>query len=164
MQRTASNPPVPPVASAPPASGVSDVLEQRRRLILLSGTAGTGKRSVAAFLVAEHGFRCLDLSTLPAAEPDQAPLHGALAQTLGEGSHDLIVTCPAPPLALVALLRTLGFEWIWFDSDHGAARPLLPVIDGGDGEPAQLGKPRFVETFEASGAFRPLDAVSADLL
>src|SRR4029079_17915338 len=60
-------------------------------------------------------------------------------------------------LAYVETMRSLGFEWIWMDSDRGAAYDAFVARD------AQLKPPRFLDTFETDGAFRALEAVTSEL-
>jgi hypothetical protein len=151
-------------ASDPTAPGRSDSVERSRRLILLSGTAGTGKRTVAAFLAAEHAFWHLDLSGLLPAQIDQGQAAVQVTQKLGESTEDVIVTCPAATGSLISALESHGFEWIWFDSDRGTAKPLSPLADRNACASGGRSVPRFVETFEADGSFRPLVDIAAELL
>jgi len=132
-------------------------------LILLSGTAGSGKRTAAALLAVAHGFWHLDLSGIRPAQIDQVEVLALLAEVLGESACDLIVTCPTPERSLVRVLQSLGFEWIWFDSDRGRAKPV-PLLAGRRDRVGKGHGPRHVETFEADGSFRPLDKVAVELL
>src|SRR5262249_12002706 len=59
-------------------------------------------------------------------------------------------------LAYVEAMRTLGFEWIWMDGDHGAAYDALVAKTA-------TTPPRFVDAFEPSGSFRALETVVGEL-
>jgi hypothetical protein len=141
-------------------SSVSGPSESRVRwLILLSGTAGSGKRTIAGLLAAERGFVHVEFPV--GTERARARLSTKVDQLLDEDERGLIVVCPSPSADLVACLRSYGFDWVWFDSDHGAAWQLARCWDA---DLDVLGAPRFVRTFEVDGSFRPLADVAAELL
>jgi hypothetical protein len=121
------------------------------RLLLITGTPGTGKRALGHYLVLRHGFVHVDF--------DRAGARARLLAVRAAGPRDVVVTWSTyareqPPD--VRLLQRAGFEWIWFDGDRGAASP---------GHGARFARrPRFVDTFTPDGRFRPLEAVAAELL
>ncbi len=85
---------------------------------------------------------------------------------------------PSVQLAVVLLMRRLGFEWVWFDGNHPEAARRTFVKRGTVPEAAldvQLQEialhidldrlqPRLLNTFDAAGAFRPLDEIAMELL
>ncbi len=122
-----------------------------RRLVLITGVPGTGKRSLGAFLAVENGFRHVDLPGLP---ERRSELDLLLAAREGEAGEDIVVTCTeACPAELLELLCSRGAEWFWFDGDRGATRPRGIAAE-----------PRFVDPFEPNGAFRPVTALAAEIL
>ena len=113
------------------------------RRILVTGTAGTGRRSLGAVLALERGFRHVDDRVATSA--GRSELVRALVQRL-----DVVVTwtgalsAPSPHM-----LRSLDFDVVWLDGDRGAAQP-----------PGT----RFVDPFAADGSYRPLGMVVDELL
>jgi hypothetical protein len=145
------------------------VLRGRRRgrvppSILLIGTAGAGKRPVGHFLAEQLDFVHLDFE-----DPETRArflaggtrvLRARLRAIACEGRGLVITWRAGPPEQLrdVRRLRSLGVEPVWFDSDRGAACPAH--LGGARRRP----RFRFVNSFEADGSFRPVEAVVADLL
>jgi hypothetical protein len=115
---------------------------------VITGTPGTGKRAIGALLALERGFLYLDGD---GGAP--SPARGALLRALAEGAGspgDVVVTWSGPcPEDLTRRLRSLGYEWIWLDADRGAARPAGSS---------------FVDPFAPDGSFRPVNALTAELL
>jgi hypothetical protein len=135
----------------------------RRRLLLITGTPGSGKRQIGNHLVEEHAFLHIDLDNPDARTRLPGLAEGSCAlldATIGP-DQDVIVTwsdSSAEALPVVRLLESFGVEWIWLDGDRGAAMPAA-FTRGKDGSGA-----RFVDPFAPDGRFRSLDAVVADLL
>src|SRR5262249_27817790 len=133
-----------------------------RRLLLITGTPGTGKRPLGSYLEAERDFVHVDLDSrrtrtqfLRAGEDE---LRSRL-QSVTTGSRKVVVTwtfTSETQLAYVEVMRALGFEWVWMDSDKGAAYDAL-VAEGAT-EP-----PRFLDSFEPAGTFRALESVMDEL-
>jgi hypothetical protein len=133
-----------------------------RRLLLITGTPGTGKRPLASYLETERGFVHVDLDSrrtrtefLRAGEDE---LRSRL-QSVTTGNRKVVVTwtfTSETQLAYVESMRALGFEWVWMDSDRGSAYDAL-VAEGAT-EP-----PRFVDAFEPEGTFRALESVMDEL-
>jgi hypothetical protein len=123
----------------------------RPRRILLTGTDGTGRRTIGGLLATEHGFRHVSLVG-PGAAARERQLHRSLLAS-GASSADIVVTWTGgcPPTRTRDDLRSVGFEWFWLDGDRGAAGP-----------PA--GEARFVDPFETDGSFRPIASVVGELL
>src|SRR4051812_33134960 len=98
-----------------------------RRLILITGTPGTGKRQLGSYLETERDFVHVDLDSrrtrtqfLRAGEDE---LRREL-DTMTGTNRKVVVTwtfTSETQLAYVETMRTLGFEWIWMDGDRGAA-------------------------------------------
>jgi hypothetical protein len=135
------------------------------RLLLITGTPGTGKRPVGSYLSQEHGFVHLDFENAETRarflESGDAGLRAAIAAAREAGSG-LVITWSAASEGQLRQLRrvqSLGFESIWFDSDRGAA---CQALFAGDARGAQ--RFHFVDSFDTEGRFRPVGAVSADLL
>ena len=134
-----------------------------RRLLLVTGTPGTGKRPLAGYLELQRGFFHLDLDSrdtrtrfLRAGEDD---LRRELAAVTGEHAK-VVVTwtfTSETQLAYVEVIRALGFEWIWMDSDRGAAYDALISRS------STVRPPRVVDGFEADGSFRALEDVTGEL-
>ncbi len=119
----------------------------------MTGTEGTGGRTIGELLAIEHGFRHLRFAggvAVPASEPQLVSALGGPAAGRGGGVVTWTGACPPPP-ALEAL-RSLGFDWVWLDGDRGAT---LPAASEGA---------RFVDPFDANGSFRPVSAVVAEVL
>ena len=134
-----------------------------RRLLLITGTPGTGKRPLASYLQLERGFTHVDLDSrdtrtqfLRSGESEFRTELAALASTTSK----VVVTwsfSSETQLAYVETMQRLGFEWIWMDGDRGAALDSFVAPISG------MRKPRFVDPFEHNGAFRPLATVTAEL-
>jgi len=134
-------------------------------LLLIAGTPGTGKRPVGSYLSQQHGFVHLDFENAETRarflDSGDAALRAAIAAAREAGSG-LVVTWSGASVGQLGQLRrlqSLGFESIWFDSDRGAACPALFAGDA-------RGSPRFhfIDSFDTDGRFRPVGAVSAELL
>jgi hypothetical protein len=135
----------------------------RRRLLLVTGTPGTGKRQLGNFLVEEHAFLHIDLDNPDARTrvPGLAEGSCALLEATIGPDQDVVVTwsdSSDEALPVVRLLESFGFEWIWLDGDRGAAMPAA-FTRGRDGSGA-----RFVDPFASDGRFRAFGAVVSELL
>jgi hypothetical protein len=148
-------------------SGIEDA-SMRQRLLLITGTPGTGKRAVGNYLAERSEFLHVDFDSPGARsrflEAGKEGLRAELAASL-EAGRDIVVTWgsrSSAQLSHVRLMQAVGFEWIWFDSDRGAASPAFLTRFASRTGPRS--RPRFVDTFAADGSFRPLEAVTAELL
>jgi hypothetical protein len=129
-----------------------------RRLLLITGTPGTGKRPLGSYLETERDFAHVDLDSrqtrtqfLRAGEDE---LRRELTTVTG-ANRKVVVTwtfTSETQLAYVEVMRELGFEWLWMDGDRGAAYDSF-VAEGAT-EP-----PRFIDAFEPEGTFRALERV-----
>ena len=132
------------------------------RLLLITGTPGTGKRALGHYLAARDGFAHVDLDSADARARFLAGGGRGLRAEVAayrKADLDLVVTWSARAgtyLPYLRALRSLGFEWIWFDGDRGAASPAFRAPFGM--------RPRFIDTFEPDGSFRPLESVVTELL
>lgn len=133
-----------------------------RRLLLITGTPGTGKRPLATYLESERGFVHVDLDNRDARtrflRSGADALRDELA-TVTSTAPKIVVTwtfTAETQLAYVESMRELGFEWVWMDSDRGAAYDALVAE-------AATGPPRFVDAFEPEGTFRALETVMDEL-
>jgi hypothetical protein len=134
-----------------------------RRLVLITGTPGTGKRPLGGYLEAERGFVHVDLDNR---ETRSRLLRGGDGEfrkklaSLISTSKKVVVTwtfATETQLAYVQAMRVLGFEWIWMDSDRGAAYDAVVARD------SHIRPPRFVDSFEPDGRFRALESVTSEL-
>jgi hypothetical protein len=133
-----------------------------RRLILITGTPGTGKRPLGSYLETERGFVHVDLDNRESRT--RFLLSGADAlctelATVTSTAKRIVVTwtfAAETQLEYVEAMRSLGFEWIWMDSDRGAAYDALVAE-------AATEPPRFVDAFEPQGTFRALENVLDEL-
>lgn len=133
-----------------------------RRLLLITGTPGTGKRPLGGYLETERGFVHVDLDSrrtrtqfLRAGEDE---LRGQL-QSVATGNRKVVVTwtfTSETQLPYVEVMRRLGFEWVWMDSDKGTAYDALVAEHATE-------PPRFVDAFEPQGTFRALESVMDEL-
>jgi hypothetical protein len=131
--------------------------------VLITGTPGTGKRPLGGYLEARHGFVHLDLDSretrtrfLRAGADDFRTAVAGIVST----SKKVVVTWTfrsETQLAYVESMRRLGFEWVWMDSDRGAAFDAFVTRD------SPLTPSRFLDMFEPDGEFRPLESVTAEL-
>jgi hypothetical protein len=131
-------------------------------LILLIGTPGAGKRPVGDYLEDEHGFVHLDLGKRAVRERvlGSHNLRDELAR-LAEGRRGVILTWSAgscDQLRELRRLRAAAVELVWSDSDRGAAL-RAHYVDAG-----RVPRFRYLDTFEADGRFRPVEAVVSELL
>ena len=109
----------------------------------MTGSPGSGRRSIGAALALEHGFRHLDDRIATSEGRDE--LLRALVQR-----RDVVVTWTGPLSARSThWLRSFDFEVVWLDADRGAAQP-----------PGT----RHVDPFAPDGSYRPLDKVMDELL
>ncbi len=134
-----------------------------RRRLLITGTPGTGKRALGNYLAVERGFVHVDLdrgsTRAQFLRSGEEGLRAELA-AFAASNRKLVVTwnfASETQLAYVEVMRSLGFEWIWTDSDRGAGYDALLE------HTATARAPRFVDAFEPDGRFRPLEAVTAEL-
>ena len=134
-----------------------------RRRLLITGTPGTGKRALGNYLAEERGFVHVDLDRASTRShllrSGEEALRTELA-ALAADSRKLVVTwtfTSEAQLPYVELMQSLGFEWIWTDSDRGAAYDAL-LAPG-----AAARGPRFVDAFEPDGRFRALETVTTEL-
>ena len=140
---------------------------QGARLLLVTGTAGSGKRIVGNLLVDDRSYVHIDLDNPHAnrrflghgIEGLRAELEANL-----EPGQDTVVTWTPPKtsqrngaLPFVRLMQAYGFDWVWLDGDRGAA--FHGSFSARNGEAA-----RFVDPFEADGRFRPVIAVLDEVL
>ena len=134
-----------------------------RRLLLITGTPGTGKRPLAGYLETQRDFVHVDLDSRETRtrllRSGEDELRSELAAVTGSNPK-VVVTwtfTSETQLAYVEVMRSLGFEWIWMDSDRGAAYDALIARD------SSVRAPRFVDTFEQDGTFRSLESVTGEL-
>ncbi len=152
------------------------------RLILLTGIPATGKTSVGEHLAAEHGFRHLDFEdTRTRMVFWQFGACGFRKQlgALRQRRWDTVATWrPVPDLQLDALrlMRSHGFECVWFDGNRDAAHRVF-MHRGSVSEQDWANqmqridayidlktlRPRIVNPFDETGCFRPLSEVAADV-
>lgn len=136
----------------------------RGPLLLLIGTPGTGKRPLGSYLERERGFVHLNFENAGIRERYLGAGPNALRAELDRlraGGRGVVITWAAADTAQLRDVRRLlaqGAAAIWCDSDRGAAcrahyagARWMPPFE-------------FVDTFEADGSFRPLEAVVGDLL
>jgi hypothetical protein len=129
-----------------------------RRLILITGTPGTGKRQLGSYLETQRDFLHVDLDSRRTRtrflRGGNDELRRELATVTGS-NRKVVVTwtfTSETQLAYVEAMRELGFEWLWMDGDRGAAYDSF-VAEGA------TEAPRFVDAFEAEGTFRALERV-----
>src|SRR5581483_12044533 len=134
-----------------------------RRLLLLTGTPGTGKRQLGSYLELQRGFAHLDLDNREARtrylRSGVEELRSELA-ALAAANRKVVVTwtvASETQLPYIEALRSLGFEWVWMDSDRGAAYDAVIARD------APVKPPLFVDAFEVDGRFRALEAITGEL-
>jgi hypothetical protein len=134
-----------------------------RRRLLITGTPGTGKRALGNYLAEERGFVHLDLDRgsvrAQFLRSGEAGLHTEIA-ALAASNRKLVITwtfASETQLAYVEVMQSLGFEWIWTDSDRGAGYNTLIA------QAATAREPRFVDAFEPDGSFRSLESVTVEL-
>jgi hypothetical protein len=133
-----------------------------RRLLLITGTPGTGKRPLGSYLETQRGFLHIDLDNRESRT--RFLRSGVDAQrhelaTVTTTAAKIVVTwtfTAETQLAYVEEMRSLGFEWVWMDSDRGAAYDALVAESATE-------PPRFVDAFEPQGTFRALDSVIDEL-
>jgi hypothetical protein len=133
-----------------------------RRLLLITGTPGTGKRPLGSYLEAERGFVHVDLDSratrtrlLRGGEDELRNELGAVASS----TRKVVVTwtfTSETQLAYVEVMRGLGFEWIWMDGDRGTAYDAFVAETATD-------PPRYVDAFEPEGSFRAMETVVGEL-
>jgi hypothetical protein len=117
-----------------------------RRLLLVTGPSGVGKRSIAEVLVAGRGF---------VHENDAQPGMARSLHDLLLNAHacevDAIVTWSEPPgPRTIKLALHLGFDWILISGRHNRRA-------GSETEP------RVVAAFDRSGSSRTLAAILAEI-
>ena len=140
---------------------------QGARLLLVTGTAGSGKRIVGNMLVDDRNYVHIDLDNPHANRRFLGHgiegLRTELEANLEPG-QDTVVTWTPPKasqrnggLPFVRLMQSYGFDWVWLDGDRGAA--FHGYFSARNGEAA-----RFVDPFEADGRFRPMMALLEEVL
>jgi hypothetical protein len=136
----------------------------RGPLLLLIGTPGTGKRPLGSYLERERGFVHLNFENAETRErylgAGPAELRSRI-EALRAGGKGVVITWGAGDAEQLRDVRGLvaqGAAAVWCDSDRGAAcrahyagARRVPRFD-------------FVDTFEADGSFRPLEAVVGELV
>jgi hypothetical protein len=136
----------------------------RGPLLLLIGTPGTGKRPLGSYLEGERGFVHLDFENDATRERFLGAGPAALRaeiDRLRAGGRGVVVTWAAGDAAQLPEVRQLlsqGAAAVWCDSDRGAA--CRAHYAGARRVP----RFEFVDTFEADGTFRSVEAVVGDLL
>ena len=141
---------------------VSNARGRGRRLLLITGTPGTGKRPLAGYLESERDFVHVDLDSRETRTRFLRSGVDALRDELAAlttTTRKVVVTwtfVAETQLAYVETMREIGFEWIWMDSDRGAAYDALVAQAATD-------PPRFVDAFEPGGAFRAIESVMGEL-
>jgi hypothetical protein len=136
----------------------------RGPLLLLIGTPGTGKRPLGSYLAHERAFTHLNFENPETRERYLGAGPAALRariEGLRSGGRGVVITWAAGDTEQLRDVRRLvsqGATAVWCDSDRGAACPAhyagarrVPRFD-------------FVDTFEADGSFRPVEAVVGELL
>jgi hypothetical protein len=133
------------------------------RLLLLTGTGGSGKRIVGNMLVDERSFVHIDLDNPHANRRflgnGVEGLRSELEANLEPG-QDLVVTWTPSrhgALPFVRVMQSYGFDWVWFDGDRGAGFHGFFSVKNAEAA-------RFVDSFAEDGSFRPLAAVLAEVL
>jgi len=133
-----------------------------RRLLLITGTPGTGKRQLGAYLESEREFVHVDLDSRRTRAQFLRGGEDELRRELASvttSTRKVVVTwtfASETQLAYVEVMRDLGFEWVWMDGDRGAAYDSF--VDENATDP-----PRFVDAFEAESRFRALEALVGEL-
>jgi hypothetical protein len=132
--------------------------------LLLVGTPGTGKRAVGHYLAEARGFVHLDFGHSETREEllglGDAELRARLGVYAAE-APGVVITWGAgdvEQLAEIRRLRSVGVEPVWLDSDRGAACRAHYA------DARRLPRFRFVDTFEADGSFRSVEAVARELV
>jgi hypothetical protein len=133
------------------------------RLLLLTGTGGSGKRIVGNLLVDERSFVHVDLDNPHANRrflgSGVEGLRSELEANLEPGQDMVVTWTPSRNGALpfVRVMQAYGFDWVWFDGDRGAAFHGFFSVRNGEAA-------RFVDPFAEDGSFRPLAAVLSEVL
>ena len=136
----------------------------RGPLLLLIGTPGTGKRPVGNYLESARGFVHLSFENAETREAYLAAGPTAFRARIDElraGGRGVVITWAAGDAAQLREVRKLlaqGAAAAWCDSDRGAA--CKAHYAGARRVP----RFEFVDTFEADGSFRPVEAVVGELL
>ncbi len=133
------------------------------RRVLITGTRGTGKRTLGYLLAIDRGFTHVNLDHPEAGESfleDRAEGLPAVLEGAGRDADIVATWTPESDDALGAVrqLQSAGFEWIWLDGDRGAAfHPVFGYIGRGR-------RARFVDPFTAEGQHRALESVITEIL
>jgi hypothetical protein len=136
---------------------------QGARLLLVTGTAGSGKRIVGNLLVDERSYVHIDLDNPHANQRFLGHgiegLRAELEANLEPGQDTVITWTPQRngSLPFAQAMLAYGFDWVWLDSDRGAA--FHGYFSARNGDAA-----RFVDPFEADGTFRPVYALLDEVL
>jgi hypothetical protein len=153
------------------------------QLLLITGIPGTGKTTLGNYLAEHHGFQHLDFEDMPTRGSALQGRERGLKDYVAGIKHrnaDTVITwgfVPRFQLQFVQIVRKLGFEWIWFGGDEEAAHRVFTerATVGEDAWQAQLEaiatyidldklKLRIINPFDASGAFRPLSEIAAEVI
>jgi hypothetical protein len=141
---------------------------QGARLVLVTGTAGSGKRIIGNVLVDDRSYVHIDLDNPHANRRFLGKGIEGLREELEanlEPGQDTVITWTPPQksaqrngaLAFVRLMQSYGFDWVWLDGDRGTAF-------NGYFSARAVDAARFVDPFEADGTFRPVTAVLEEVL
>jgi len=158
--------------------------DKSMRRLIITGIPATRKTTVGNYLEAEHGFRHLDFEDMPTLkhylEAGPVGLERRIAELPQEG-QDVVITwgfVPDVQLDVVIFLRSLGFEWVWFDGNRPAARALylqagrpehlldrqMDLIEKHIDPRLDALAPWIVDTFDASGGLRPTEEIATELV
>jgi adenylate kinase family enzyme len=151
-----------------------------RDLLLITGIPGTGKTCYADKFAKEFGFLHHDFE-------DQQTLNRFVAnpaefiRELFNEKKNVVVTWgfnpdDEPSLSIVQLLRSVGFNWIWFDGNRPVAlrefqkRATVQEIDLyvqmyriEKSRVVERLKPTVINSFDYDGQFKPAEELLAEI-
>ena len=137
---------------------------KRGPLLLLIGTPGTGKRPLGSYLERDRGFAYLNFENRETRER-YLGAGPAMLRTridgLRAGGRGVVITWAAGGTEQLRDVRrpvSQGAAAVWCDSDRGAACRAHYA------DARRVPRFHFVDTFEADGSFRPVEAVVWELL